>query len=77
MLTWMYSLKREHREVGVLPLWEEAARLVVMQLGVDEEDDEDGVFEEAEVCMQDSTILETATSLVKPIPLCLREFLDS
>lgn len=79
MLTCMYSLKRVHWELGVLPLWEGGGRLLILQLGVDkeeEDEDDDEVLEEARVCMQDSTTLDTATSLVRPEPL-LRELLDS
>lgn len=73
----MYSLKRVQWELGVLPFCEGAVRLLTLQLGVDEEEDEDGVLDEARVCMQDSTTLDTATSLVRLQPVCLRELLDS
>lgn len=75
----MYSLKRVHWELCVLPFWEEAVRLLTPLLGVDEEeeDEDDGVLEEARVCMQDNTTLDTAASLVRPQPLCLWELLDS
>lgn len=70
----MYSLKRLHWELSVPLFWEGTVRLLTLQLGLDEDD---GVLEEARVCMQDSTTLDTATSLVRPQPLCLRELLDS
>lgn len=52
----------------------ETVCLVVLQLDVDKEEED---FEEARVCMQDSTARDTATSLVRPEQLCLRELLDS
>lgn len=79
-LTCTYSLKRVHWELGVPFFWEGPVRLLTPKLGVDEEEeneDDDGVLEEARVCMQDSTTLDTATSLVRPQSCCLRELLDS
>lgn len=83
ILTCMYSLKRVHWELGMLPFWEGVFSLLTLQLGVDEEEDEeddedDGwVLEEARVCMQDSTTLDTAASRVRPQLFCLWELLDS
>lgn len=77
-LTSMYSLKRVHWELGVPFFWEGPVRLLTLKLRVDEEEEnEDGVLEEARVCMQDSTTLDTATSLVRPQSSCLRELLNS
>lgn len=40
-------------------------------------DEDDGVLEEARVCMQDNTTLETAGSLVSRQHSCLEEISDS
>lgn len=74
-LTCTYSLKRVHWDVGVVVFREAAVRLLTLRLGVDEEDN--GELEEASFCMQDSTTLDTATSLVSWQSCCLTEFLDS
>lgn len=66
--TFTYSLKRVHCEVGVEIFLDAAVRLLTPR---------SAVLEEARVCMQDSTTLETATSLVSWLPGCLKEFLDS
>lgn len=72
--TFTYSLKRLHCEVGVGLFLDAAMRLLTPRSGADEED---GVLEEARVCMQDNTTLETATSLVNPQRRRLKEFSDS
>lgn len=80
-LTCTYSLKRVHSELLVTFFCEEVDLLLTLKFGVDEEkefdDDGDEVLDEARVCMQDSTTLDTVTSLVSPLACCFREFLDS
>lgn len=55
--------------------------MLTLQAGVEEEedDDDDGddELEEARVCIQDSTTLDRAASLVRPDLLCDLELLDS
>lgn len=60
--------------MGVGIFLDAAIRLLTPRSGVDEED---GVLEEARVCMQDNTTLETATSLVSWQRGCPKEFFDS
>lgn len=54
---------------------------MALKFGVDEEkerdDDSDEVLDEPRVCMQDSTSLDAAMSLVSPLACCFRELLDS
>lgn len=60
--------------MGVGVFWGAANRLLTPRFGVDEED---GVLEEARVCMHDNTTLDTATSLVSRQSGCLEELFDS
>lgn len=79
-LTCIYSLKRVNSELLVAFFCEEADLLLTLKFGVDEQecdDDSDEVLDEARVCMQDSTTLDAATSLVSPLACCFRELLDS
>lgn len=80
-LTCTYSLKRVNSELLGTFFCNEAGLLLTLKFGVDErkecDDDGDEVLDEARVCMQDSTTLDAATSLVSSLACCFRELLDS
>ena len=73
----MNSGTRVNWEWGVVPFCGGVIRQWTLLLVEEEEEEEEETVLEARVCMQDSTTLDTPTSLVRPQSFCLKELIDS